>query len=184
MRIKKIIQAAVITLAAFVVLGCNPTKQVSRIISRHPDQFTNTIDTLYLPEVKIDTFFTMDTVNIKGDLDSIFIDISEPCKEEVKELIPSISHYIATRDIITDTLYYTSTIENDSLILNLNTKIWQDGTDIHLNVVLEDSKVKTKTIEINHITKEKTSFKEKLRVILFYLGVGALLIFLFRRLTK
>lgn len=182
MTIKKIIQAAVITLAAFSILGCSSSYHLKRAIAKDPSIVTEKVDTFYLPEVSIDTFFVIDTNGIEKDLDSIFITVSDDCEDEVKALIPVISHYIGTRDIITDTLTYHRDITTDSLIINLIAKVWQDGTKIHLILTLEKALILRKNVDV--VYKEKSSIKDRIRMILFSIGMGLVAFFIIKKLLK
>lgn len=148
------IKAAVIILAAFLFLtSCSTQRRAARLVDRavklNPELASEKIDTVFIPELELDTVVQIDTITISQDIDSILNALSDSCKKEVELIVREpLVKYIKERQVITDTLKFTQNLSNDSVELKLVAEIWQDGTEIKLNIKLIDSKIISKTSPI------------------------------------
>lgn len=136
MKKLKHIGAVVAILTAFLFLsGCSAQKRLNRIVDKHPELVQ--VDTITIPEIKIDTFFSIDTQEVAGDIDSIFLEVPAEC-EEIKD---DIITYIIDREILKDTVSYVRNVKNDSIDATLQVTIWQEEDKVRVDVALVDSKV-------------------------------------------
>lgn len=146
-------------LIAFIIAlflsSCSAEKLLQRAYKKDPSLFKQ--DTLFIPEIKIDTFYKLDTIEIKNDLDSILdsLDLPDTCKQE--EIIRVITEYI-TAELISDTLIYDEIVTNDSFKVHLQLKVWQEKGKIMLTSVVLNSEVFSKpqvTIEDSYLNKKE-----------------------------
>lgn len=172
MKLKTLIRAAVFLTALSFFVACSPIKKLNRLQDKHPELFVDKIDTIKVPELKIDTLFLPDTTNLSVDIDSILDKLSDSCKEEAVLIIKEpLKEYIYNREFIKDTLYFKDVIVNDSLNLELVTMVWQDSATIHLKVYLTDGFI-IKRVPVVIEEAQSKSLRDKIRVILMYLGIA------------
>lgn len=164
----------------FLLSSCSAEKLLQRAYKKDPSLLKQ--DTILIPEIKIDTFYKFDTVEIKSDLDSILdsIDMLDSCPDAKTEIIKEITKYITT-NLITDTLYYESYLNNDSVDLHLALKVWQEKGEIKFNSVLLDSKILTKAPIT--VIKEDSLFNKKQEII-FLIISGIIIILIIWRTLK
>lgn len=160
-----------IILALFLT-SCSSSYHLKRAVAKDPDILRQ--DTLFIPEISIDTFYTLerDTIKISEDIDSIFTLYihDDTCLETVKTVIPKIVDYIYKEEVIKDTLLFTETLTTDSLSITLMLQVWQEGQDIKL----KSSLVKAQIYTTNVVMVDKSMFKLWQEIIL--LGVCILLL--------
>lgn len=141
-------------LTALLLFSCSPTKRLDRLIDKHPELSKTTTETIYIPKIEIDTFVDIryDSIMLEGAIDSILITIPDciNCTAS-KEIVK----YINSIKAIEDTLYFTETIENDSMFLALSLTVWQDGTYVRIKTTLEDAEIKYTSRDITVIDSPK-----------------------------
>ena len=75
--------------------SCTSAWHLERAIKKDPSILKQ--DTLVIPEIKIDTFYKLDSFQIQGDIDSIFTSYiinNDTCLERVKSIPPEIVRYV------------------------------------------------------------------------------------------
>lgn len=135
----------VLAIASLLFLSCSPTARLNRLVAKNPELLKERIDTVYIPSVEVDTFFTLkyDTVEVYSGIDSIFMSIPDcaGCTIATKEIVK----YIESQKQITDTLVFVDQVANDTVDITLIVKVWQEGREIRLNALIKESKIITKT---------------------------------------
>lgn len=185
MKLKHLFRASVILTALLFFTSCSTMKRATWHLERatklNPGLITEHVDTMYLPELEIDTFFSVDTVSIPADIDSILNALSDSCRKEAEIIIKEpLVEYIKEREIIKDTLYYIDEIHNDSLSLKLLAQVWQDGTAIHLKILLTDAIIKQVDSDVVLTPKKKDYITPVVIAIL----VAIVLLSLLKRIKK
>lgn len=177
---RKFITSAAVLLTALFLSSCSPSARLQRLIDKHPDLATTTIDTVYQPKVEIDTFYTVnkDTTGISAYVDSLIssLDLDTACRDEILAVTNPVITYILDKECIEDTLYYTETISTDSTSATLDLKIYQDGDSIKFIASLKDAYTTNKHIEVTTEYADKSWLGRKAELVLF--GALALLIIL------
>lgn len=172
-------------LMALLFFSCSTTKRASwhldRAVKLDPSIVKESVDTIVLPELKIDTVVQIDTTFIREDIDSILNSLSDSCREEAKTIIKEpLIKYVKEREIIQDTLYYKDSIVNDSLNLSLIAIIWQDTAGLHLKIFLENAEIKVKKDQLVQPVRKKNFFSSILEII----GVVFIIFILYKLLIK
>jgi hypothetical protein len=141
---------------------------LGRAVALDPSVVETRIDTVNIPEIRLDTFVDIryDSLYISEGIDSILISIPDckNCTQATREIVK----FITNTPQIQDTLYFSKVLENDSVRLNLAMKVWQDGTYVKMSVVLEDSVIK--------IEDKTVFFSPKHNRWSLILGIGIILI--------
>lgn len=184
MRLNKLLRASVFLIALLFFASCSVTKRANWHLNQatrlNPGLITEHIDTLYIPELEIDTFFSVDTVAIPADIDSILNALSDSCKEEAQIVIREpLIQYVKEREIIKDTLYYVDEIYNDSMALKLLAEVWQDGTSIKLRILLTDAVLYNKDQTVVQVPR-KTNYLN----IIIAIGIVAIILYLLLKSIK
>jgi hypothetical protein len=160
-----------IILIAFLFSSCSAEKLIQRAYKKDPSLLKQ--DTLVIPEVRIDTFYNIDTIEIKQDLDSS-LGILDSCPPGVKEQVIQIVTDYITEDLLEDTLFYQRTIITDSAEVTLNLKIWQEDKQFKFEAYIADSQF---IIPAPVIIKQDTLLDKKEEIILMILfGISILLL--------
>ncbi len=152
--------------------SCTSAWHLERAIKKDPSILKQ--DTLVIPEIKIDTFYKLDSFQIQGDIDSIFTSYiinNDTCLELVKSITPEIVKYVR-EDIIKDTLTYQEVLKTDSLEVTLLLKAWLESGNLHLKSEIINSRVYSSQI----IHKDKSLLKKWQEFVLF--GICLLLVLL------
>jgi len=160
-----------IILIAFLLSSCSAEKLIQRAYKKDPSLLKQ--DTLVIPEVRIDTFYNIDTIEIKQDLDSS-LGILDSCPPGIKEQVIQIVTDYITEDLLEDTLTYERTIVNDSVNITLLLKVWQEDKQLKFEAYIADSQI---TIPPSVIIKGDALLSKKEEIILMILfGISILLL--------
>lgn len=177
---KQFINSAAVFLTALFLSACSPTQRLHNLLDKHPELSITTIDTIYQPEVTIDTFYTIekDTVGLSNYVDSIIssLDLDTACRDEIIAVTRPVTEYILSKECIEDTLYYTETITTDSTSATLHLKVFQDGDSIKFIASLTDAYTNNTKTEVTYVEKDTSWLSRKYEIILF--SVIALLLIL------
>lgn len=154
---KKLI-IGVVAIATLLFYSCSPTKLMERAVKKDPSLLKEKVETVYIPEVKIDTFFStaFDTIELAAGIDSIFLTIPDcsGCETATREIVRLVNNSTGLKD----TLYFNRDIATDSLELHLQIRVWQDGTTVYLENTLIDSKVLFKDKVVEYKKPSKTTW--------------------------
>ena len=181
---KQFINSAAVFLTALFLSACSPTQRLHNLLDRHPELGVTTIDTVYQPEVTIDTFYTIekDTTGLSNYVDSLItsLDLDTACRDEIIAVTKPVTEYILSKECIEDTLYYTETVTTDSTTATLHLKVFQDGDSIKFIASLTDAYTTNVRTEIKYVEKDTSWLSRKYEIILFS-ALALLLILLLKR---
>jgi len=171
----------VVVYTTLLFLSCSPSKMIGRAVKKDPSLLKERVETIYLPEVVVDTFFSIDvdTIELAGRIDSILLSI--PDCAGCLEATPKIVRVFTDRELLEDTLYSSYHIINDSLDLSLGLKVWQDGTKVQIMAELEKASI---NVRQSYVVNDASS---KRRVVeYFFMGIFGMIVgfFLLTRIKR
>lgn len=181
---RKFITSAAVLLTALFLSSCSSSYHLKKAIEKDPSLSLIKHDTIYQPELQIDTFYTIekDTTGLSTYVDSLIssLDLDTACRDEIIAVTNPVVTYILNKECIEDTLYYTETITTDSTTATLNLKVYQEGDSIKFIASLTDAYTNASHTEVTTIEVDKSWLGRKAELILF--GALALLIILLIKL--
>lgn len=132
--------------------SCSAEWHVKRAAKLDPKVVSEKVDTLYLPEVSIDTVLTVekDTAGLSAYIDSLLYGmvIPDSCIPIIKTIKEPIIKYVDNMPVLLDTARYETTFEADGVLIHLELFAFQEGRNIRIGTRLIDSKVITETTTI------------------------------------
>lgn len=129
-------------LFSLLLFSCSPAKMMQRAIKKDPSLLQTKVETVYIPTVKVDTFYSIDTVKFKEGIDSIFLTIPgcDGCSIATKEIV----RYITDKAIIPDTLSFSERVINDSVDIQLDILLWQEGNNLRIKAEIDKAFITVK----------------------------------------
>ena len=157
--IRKIKLLGLAALWSTLFYSCSAEWHVRRAEKLDPAVVSTKVDTLFLPEVSIDTILKVekDTAGLSAYIDSILYNtvIPDSCIPIIKTIKEPILKYVDNMPVLLDTARYETTFEADGVLVHLELFAFQEGKNIRIGTKLIDSKVITETTTIVKPEKSK-----------------------------